>query len=109
MDKFEQYKLTLSKKQKDMVNGYLLKVKNFVVLHQIQMELYNDIEEMVFEKLSLEKDITDLRLTKMLQEVGEPEVIFADFVENTVSKEELIYDKLSQSGWTRDNQGAIFL
>ncbi len=109
MDKFEQYKLSLTGKQKDMVNGYLLKVKNFIAIHEIEKSLYADIEEMVFEKLSLEKDITDLKVIKMLQEVWEPEVIFADYVENISPNKELIYEKLKSQKWTRDNKDAIFL
>lgn len=105
MNKFDQYKLSLTEKQKKMVNEYLLKIKNFVEKHEIDTDLYNDIEEMVFEKLSLEKEITDLRVVKILQEVGEPEIIFSDFVESSSSdSSEPFYEKLQKTGWVRNNE-----
>jgi len=69
MDKFEKYKLKLSDKQKDLVNTYLKKIKKFVEKHSIENELYLDIEEMVFEKLSIEKKPTDLKIIRILKEV----------------------------------------
>ncbi|MDD2907545.1 MAG: PspC domain-containing protein [Candidatus Gracilibacteria bacterium] len=111
MNKFEKYKLKLSDKQKDLVNTYLKKIKKFVEKHSIENELYLDIEEMVFEKLSIEKKPTDLKIIRILKEVGEPEIIFSDYVSGLDSKEEkeLFYEKLIQSSWIRDNENAIFL
>ncbi|MDD3145009.1 MAG: PspC domain-containing protein [Candidatus Gracilibacteria bacterium] len=114
MDKFKKYKLSLNEKQKDLVNNYLEKIKKFVDKHEIETELYNDIEEMVFEKLSNENEFTDLKIIKILKEVGEPEVIFSDYVQEKSSdnkeiKNTLFFEKLEKSAWIRDNEGAIFL
>ncbi len=110
MDKFEQYNLNLSGKQKDLVNNYLTKIKKFVEKHEIEKELFEDIEEMVFEKISFEKEISDLRIIQILKEVWEPEVIFSDYIESDKKNDwELIYEKLENSWWIRDNENAIFL
>lgn len=110
MDKFEQYKLNLTKRQKDLVNNYLTKVRKFTEKYEIEKELYQDIEEMVFEKLSLEKDVSDLRIIQILKEVWEPEVIFSDYIESNEKMQwEMIYEKLENSWWIRDNEDAIFL
>lgn len=114
MDKFEKYKLSLNEKQKDLVVAYLEKIKKFVDKHEIETELYNDIEEMVFEKLWNETEFSDLKIIKILKEVGEPEVIFSDYVQEKTStaketQSELFFIKLEKMGWVRDNEGAIFL
>ncbi len=80
MSKFEQYHLQLTEKQKNTVHAYLAKLKRFVTKYELDEDLYNDIEEMVLEKLSNETDLTDLKIAKILQDVGEPEEIFSDSV-----------------------------
>jgi hypothetical protein len=69
MEKFEQYKLDLSKKEQELVTKYLDKISNFIKKHEIDEELYQDIEEMVFEKLSKEKKVDQLKIIKILKEV----------------------------------------
>jgi hypothetical protein len=69
MEKFEQYNLDLSKKEQELVTKYLDKVSHFVKKHDIDKELYQDIEEMVFEKLSKEKELDQLKIIKILKEV----------------------------------------
>jgi hypothetical protein len=69
MDKFEQYKINILEKDKTVVLEYLEKIKKFVSENNIDKELYNDIEEMVFEKLSLEKNLDQLKIVKILKEV----------------------------------------
>lgn len=114
MDKFEKYKLKLSDKQKDLVNTYLKKIKKFVEKHSIENELYLDIEEMVFEKLSIEKKPNDLKIIRILKEVWEPEVIFSDYLNEKIDtekeiKSDLFFINLEKNGWIRDNEEAIFL
>lgn len=114
MDKFEKYKLSLNEKQKDLVLDYLAKIKKFVDKHEIETELYNDIEEMVFEKLWNETEFNDLKIIKILKEVGEPEVIFSDYLQEKIdtekeSKSDLFFINLEKNGWIRDNHDAIFL
>jgi hypothetical protein len=69
MDKFQEYKLNIQDKEKKLVLEYLEKIKNFIDKNSIEKELYNDIEEMVFEKLSQEKELDQLKVMKILKEV----------------------------------------
>jgi hypothetical protein len=69
MNKFKHYKLNLSNKEQELVTKYLDKINHFVKKHDIDKELYEDIEEMVFEKLSKEKHLDQLKIIKILKEV----------------------------------------
>jgi hypothetical protein len=69
MDKYTQYKLKITDKNKELVKIYLQKIKKFVEKYNIEKELYNDIEEMVFEKLSNQKKLDQLSITRVLKEV----------------------------------------
>ncbi|MDR2640713.1 MAG: hypothetical protein LBC61_05400 [Candidatus Peribacteria bacterium] len=69
MDKFKQYKLKLTDKNKELVKTYLQKMQKIVEKYNIEKELYNDIEEMIFEKLSNQKNLDQLSITKILKEV----------------------------------------
>ncbi|NDK08738.1 PspC domain-containing protein [Candidatus Gracilibacteria bacterium] len=114
MEKFEQYNLDLSKKEQELVTKYLDKVNHFVKKHDIDNELYQDIEEMVFEKLSKEKKLDQLKIIKILKEVGEPEIIFSDYLDEDDKKEstkekELFFIKLEKNGWIRNNKNAWVL
>jgi len=109
MNKFEQYNLHLSEKQKNTVKVYLAKLKIFVTKYDLDEDLYNDIEEMVFEKLSNEKNLTDLKIAKMLQDVGEPEEIFSDSIGIVSDEPQPFYERLEASGWIRDNADALIL
>ncbi len=117
MDKFKTYKLNIWEKEKKLVLQYLEKIKSFTDENGIDIELYNDIEEMVFEKLALEKDFDQLKITRILKEVGEPEVIFSDFVDTKKTSawnkksqsEDIFYHKLIEKNWERENDWAIFL
>ncbi len=118
MDKFKEYKLNIWEKEKNIVTEYLQKIQNYILENNIDSELYHDIEEMVFEKLSLESEFDQLKINKILKEVWEPEVIFSDYVESkktqpkkekSIQSQELFYEKLIESQWERDNNEAIFL
>lgn len=88
MDKFTQYNINLSEKNKDLVKKYLQDIKKFVDKYNIEKELYTDIEEMVFEKLSNAKTLNQLAVTKIIKEVWEPEVIFSEYIVETIPKKE---------------------
>lgn len=114
MEKFEQYNLDLSKKEQELVTKYLDKVSHFVKKHDIDKELYQDIEEMVFEKLSKEKELDQLKIIKILKEVWEPEIIFSDYLDedgknNKKEDKELFFEKLLRNWWSRDNKNAWVL
>ncbi len=114
MNKFKHYKLNLSNKEQELVTKYLDKISHFVKKHDIDKELYNDIEEMVFEKLSKEKNLDQLKIIKILKEVWEPEIIFSDYLDedeknNKKEDKELFFEKLLRNWWSRDNKNAWVL
>lgn len=117
MEKFEQYKLNISEKDKILVINYLEKLKNFTKKHNIEAELYNDIEEMLFEKLQAEENLDQLKIIKIIKEVWEPEVIFSDYIDVNKNSENIkeknddknFYEKMIDNWWIRDNENAIFL
>ncbi len=118
MDKFKEYKLNIWEKEKKLIREYLEKIQEYITQNSIDSELYNDIEEMIFEKLSLEIDFDQLKIKKILKEVWEPEVIFSDYVENkkinpkkqnTSQSQNIFYEQLIAHHWERDNEGAILL
>ena len=69
MDKFKEYNLKLSDKEEKLVNNYLDEIKNFIKKHDIEDEIYSDIEERVFDKLKEEKDLDQVKIKKILKEV----------------------------------------
>ncbi|MDR0771805.1 MAG: hypothetical protein LBF15_01800 [Candidatus Peribacteria bacterium] len=69
MDKFKQYKLKITEKNKDLVNDYLQEIQNIVDKYDIDKELYDDIEERLFEKLSNAKTLDELSIKKILKEI----------------------------------------
>lgn len=119
MNKFEQYKINIQEKEKSIILEYLEKIKKFISDNNIDTELFLDIEEMVFEKLSLEREINELKVRKIIKEVWEPEVIFSDFFDTKkmpstkkdekTSSQENFYEKLIENNWIRDNDWAILL
>jgi len=118
MDKFKEYKLNIWEKEKKLIEEYLQKIQEYITENSIDTELYNDIEEMIFEKLSFETEFDQLKITKILKEVWEPEIIFSDYIENKKSSSQkqklpqsngIFYEKLIEMEWVRDNNGAIFL
>ncbi len=118
MDKFKEYKLNIWEKEKKLIEEYLQKIQDYISENSIDSELYHDIEEMIFEKLSFETEFDQLKIKKILKEVWEPEVIFSDYVENKKSSSQkqklpqsngIFYEKLIEMEWVRDNNGAIFL
>ncbi len=110
MNKFEQYGLSLSEKHRKVIEEYLSRIQKFISKHNLDHELYIDIEEMVFEKVSSEKKITDIKIVQILQEVWEPEEIFSDSIAKEGKNEKIpLYEKLEKSEWTRNNQDAVVL
>jgi phage shock protein PspC (stress-responsive transcriptional regulator) len=69
---------------------------------------------MVFEKLSKEKHLDQLKIIKILKEVWEPEIIFSDYLDeddkkNKKENKELFFEKLLRNWWVRDNKNAWVL
>lgn len=91
MDKFKEYNLNLNKKNKDLIKNYLKEIKDFIEKKSIDEELYNDIEERVFDKLKEEKNLNQLNIVKILKEVWEANDIFSDYIDEEPQKKENIF------------------
>ena len=65
----QEYNLTLNQKEKNMVINYLNNIKNYIKAKNIDMDCYDDIEEMVFEKLSKSSELNQLKIKQILKEV----------------------------------------
>lgn len=76
MEKFNKYNINISDKDKIIIKDYLNKVKSFVEKHNLEKELFNDIEEWVFEKLEEIHDVKNKDVMKIINEMWEPEDIF---------------------------------
>lgn len=76
MNKFEEYKIKISWDNKKIVSNYLENIKLYIENNSLDSDLYNDIEERVFEKMSGYKDISQLDVKQILNEIGEPKDIF---------------------------------
>lgn len=118
MNKFVEYNLNLSDKQKDLINDYLEEILDFVEYNLLDKELYYDIEEMVFEKISSLKQINELNLRKIIKEVWAPDIIFSEYMSSKKNKKnnkhknnnnKYFFIELIENWWVRDNKNAIFL
>lgn len=115
MNKFEKYNLALSKKQEELILDYLDKIEKYVSENWIEKELYEDIEEMVFENILSDSDVTEFKIIKIIKEVWEPEIIFSDYKneDNSIPERkfesEMFYETLMKNNWFKDNDSALFL
>ncbi|MCH8518602.1 PspC domain-containing protein [Candidatus Gracilibacteria bacterium] len=119
MNTSQKYPVSLPKKEEELVGNYLKRIEIFIDQHHIDHELYSDIEEMVFEKLKNEEKINQINITRILKEVGEPEVIFSDYItekesgvasEKEGKKQDIpLYDRLKKQEWIRSNDDAYIL
>jgi hypothetical protein len=82
MNKFKQYKLEISDKHELLVNNYLHDIKEYISKNNLDIDLYDDIEERVFEKLSDHKKLNDLVIKQILNDIGKPQDIFEEALEN---------------------------
>lgn len=108
MDKFKKYNISATPEQQKMVSDYLLEIKNYVEKNNLDIELYNDIEEIVFEKILALKQVNSLNLQKIIKEVWDIESIFGDSTQKTSQKnrlsnskqDEYFYEKLWNNNWS---------
>lgn len=81
----------------DFLRKYLERLKEYTVDKKIDLELYQDIEERVAEKLDkLGKRISQKDVVDIVNSLGEPEEIFSDFEE----EETPIMDTITKNGET---------
>lgn len=76
MNKFEEYEINVNTKDKKHITDYLKKINDFINERTLDTDLYFDIEERVFEKLSNEWNLDQLKIKQILNEIWEPEDIF---------------------------------
>lgn len=109
MNNFESLKLT--EKQRKIINDYLETLKSYVKNNKIDIEVYNDIEEMFLDKLFNIEKLDELQIKKSIKEVWKIEDIFSDYSNNDeiISDDPPFYEKLIYAWWTRDNDWAVLL
>jgi hypothetical protein len=69
MDKFKQYNMKITSKNEKLISDYLSKLKNTIEKYSIDKELYDDIEERLFEKLKNYENPDELSIKKVLKEI----------------------------------------
>ncbi len=116
MNKFQEYNLTLTDKEKSLVEQYVARITEYTKKHSVDQDVLRDIEDMLFEKLAAEPNLNELKIRKILKTVGEPEVIFADYTDESAPKTAKnddrnlpFYEDLRAEGWERSNDRAIVL
>jgi len=82
-------KFKLPKYGGKLLEEYLDKVKKYVQEKNLEQELYDDIENRIAEKLSEHKEITDMHIINLLNELGDVEEIFG---------QEEVEEKLQDNG-----------
>jgi len=104
--------LNLTKNQKDIIIDYLNGLKDYVDNHKIDIDVYNDIEGMFIDKISIAEKLDDFYIKKSIKEVWNAEDIFGEYSsidDDKKSKKEIFYKKLIKTDWIRDNNWAILL
>jgi hypothetical protein len=69
MNKFEEYQIEIDDKNKNLILNYLESVREYIDKNSLDEDLYFDIEERVFEKLSSQEKINQLNIKKLLNEI----------------------------------------
>jgi uncharacterized membrane-anchored protein YjiN (DUF445 family) len=69
MKNFEAYRITISEKDSEIIKKYLEKVSKYVEKHNLDKELYSDIEEGIFEKLEEISDVKNKDVMKIINEM----------------------------------------
>lgn len=100
MDKFTKYNIKVNDKNKEIIHSYLERTKEFIDRNSLEWDLFFDIEERVFEKLASGKDLNQLQIKKILDEIWEPEDIFEldEKWEITKSVKEIFYNAKKEAG-----------
>ncbi len=75
-------KFNLPKYGGKLLEDYLDKIRKYVQEKKIEQEVYDDIENRIAEKLSVQKEITDMHIINLLNELGDAEEIFGQEQDN---------------------------
>lgn len=88
-------KYSLPESAADFLKKYLERLREYTHDKKIDLELYQDIEERISEKLDiLSKKVTQKDVVDIVNSLGEPEEIFSDY-EN---EESPLMDKITKNG-----------
>jgi hypothetical protein len=61
--------LNISPDARKIIEEYLEELNIFIKKHNLDKELYSDLEERLYEKLSEEKNITKIKVLKAIYEI----------------------------------------
>lgn len=100
MDKFDEYKVSTSDSNKALVNEYLNKVRDFINNNSLDSDLYFDIEERVFEKISSHKQLDQLKIKQALNDIWDPEDIF-ELEESKANSDFFIFARNMKNAWVK--------
>ncbi|MCT4616906.1 MAG: hypothetical protein N4A38_01695 [Candidatus Gracilibacteria bacterium] len=89
--------LNISPDARKIIEEYLEELNIFIKKHNLDKELYSDLEERLYEKLSEEKNITKIKVLKAIYEIGEPSEIFG------VEDSESLLDKINADKITENS------
>lgn len=85
----------MSKNAGDFLKKYLERLKKYTHEKKIDLELYQDIEERISEKLdALGKKIDQKDIVDIVNSLGEPEEIFSDYENEEIP----VIEKITQNG-----------
>jgi len=100
MNKFKEYKIDINEKNIKLVEVYLEKIKEFINNNSLEWDLYYDIEERVFEKLSSSDKLNQLKIKQILNEIWEPEDIF-ELEEWKQNSDFFVFIRNLKNSWTK--------
>jgi phage shock protein PspC (stress-responsive transcriptional regulator) len=105
----------LSDTSSTFLTKYLERMKQFIVKNNIEIEVYEDIEERVAEIFSEEQNesITDKVVINIVNEIWEPDEIFSELIENSPKEKKEKSDfkdffSNKSKEFTRDSKKGIF-
>ncbi|MFW6283345.1 MAG: hypothetical protein ACOC1P_04810 [Minisyncoccales bacterium] len=103
-------KYNLPKHSADFIKKYLERVKTFVKSHHLDIDLYQDIEQRISEKLdeitAKKKKPTEKMIVSLVNSMGEPEDIFKDEIEENSEK---ISESQYKTNRIQENDEAIIM
>ncbi|MBW7954551.1 PspC domain-containing protein [Candidatus Gracilibacteria bacterium] len=95
---------------KKLLDDYLQNLLDFIENNSQDREVYDDIKEIIYDKLSKIDTISKADIKNILKEIGSPKDIFDIEIDDKKNLSGLkFYEKFQKSGIYRDNENAIFL
>jgi phage shock protein PspC (stress-responsive transcriptional regulator) len=92
---------------KSRLSAYLAQLKDYVIVHDAEIDVYEDIESRIEERLDRirqDRPITDADIAGLIAEIGSPEAIFGTTENDTGSATKPPYEKI----YRNSRRGKIF-